>query len=144
MPEIIINLSQRGGSHCRPLLAMLNREIGHDFIAKSGNRCLKLSTLLNWLELQVNSIVDLKKYWIGTNIHNNISILELVPLGYRPWTVEEQEAHYAKTGTYGACYSPVITDTLSVITEIVFESQKQEVQKQLIECALRIINKIKK
>ena len=84
MKDVIINLSQRGGSHLRPLMAFLNRQFPQgDFKAKSGNICLKLTSILDWLNNQVKTKNDLSKYWYGTNRHNQIQLIDLVPIGFK-------------------------------------------------------------
>ena len=84
MKDIIINLSQRGGSHLRPLMAVLNRQFPQgDFKAKSGNICLRLETLLIWLNNEVKTKNDVYKYWHGTNRHNQIQLIDLVPIGFK-------------------------------------------------------------
>lgn len=79
MNRVIINLSQRGGSHCRPMLAMLNRELPETLTwrAKSGNKCVDATDLLNWVVAQHKQGV---MWWNGTNKHNQVMLLgEILP-----------------------------------------------------------------
>lgn len=124
--DVIINLSQRGGKHCRPLIHMLNREVGHDFIAKSGNECLKLSTLLEWIDKQVTCKKDLLKYWNGTCMHNQICMYELIPVDLN------------------RIRKPVLTDRVSSICNIVWEHDRETVKQVTKELALRIIDRVSK
>lgn len=130
--DVIINLSQRGGSHLRPLMALLNRKFPQgDFKAKSGNVCLKLSTLLTWLNSQVKTVADLQKYWNGTNIHNQVSIGELLPIGW------ERVA--------GKGWQPIKKDGKeSLICRLVWEEDKATVQSAMNDLVDILIQKVVK
>ena len=128
MNDIIINLSQRGGSHLRPLMALLNREFPQgDFKAKSGNICLRLETLLTWLNNQVKTKNDLSKYWYGTNRHNTILLIDLVPIGFKKIV---------------GGWELIKTDKPSLLCGLVWDSDKATVQAAMDAMATFLIKKV--
>ena len=128
MNDIIINLSQRGGSHLRPLMALLNREFPQgDFKAKSGNICLRLETLLTWLNNQVKTKNDLSKYWYGTNRHNTILLIDLVPIGFKKIV---------------GGWELIKTDKPSLLCGLVWDSDKAAVQAAMDAMAAFLIKKV--
>ena len=128
MKDIIINLSQRGGSHLRPLMAVLNRVFPQgDFKAKSGNICLKLSTLLTWLNNEVSIKNDVYKYWYGTNKHNQILLTDLVPIGFK--------------NVVGG-WQLVKTEKPSILCGLVWDADKATVQAAMDAMATFLIKKV--
>ena len=128
MKDIIINLSQRGGSHLRPLMAVLNREFPQgDFKAKSGNICLKLTSILTWLNKEVTTKNDVYKYWHGTNRHNQIQLIDLLPIGFKK--------------VVGG-WELIKTDKPRLLCGLVWESDKAAVQAAMDAMADFLIKKV--
>ena len=130
MKEVIFNLSQRGGSHLRPLVAFLNREFPQgDFKAKSGNICLKLSTLLTWLNNEIKTVSDFQKNWDGTNLHNQVGVCELIPIGWERVAGKWQPKKIEKT---------------SILCGLVWDADKEAVQGAMDALADFLIKKVSK
>ena len=128
MKDIIFNLSQRGGSHLRPLMALLNREFPQgDFKAKSGNICLKLTSVLTWLNNEVKTKDDIHKYWNGTNSHNQVGVCELLPIGWERVAGKWQPKKIEKT---------------SLLCGLVWDSDKDAVQAAMDAMADFLIKKV--
>ena len=128
MLDVIINLSQRGGSHLRPLMALLNRQFPQgDFKAKSGNICLKLTSILDWLNNEVKTKNDLSKYWYGTNRHNTILLTDIVPIGFKKIV---------------GGWELIKTDKTSLLCGLVWDSDKATVQAAMDAMATFLIKKV--
>ena len=128
MKDVIINLSQRGGSHLRPLMALLNREFPQgDFKAKSGNICLKLTSILDWLNKEVSTKNDLSKYWYGTNKHNQVLLIDIVPIGFKKVVGGWELIKIEKT---------------SLLCGLVWDSDKAAVQAAMDAMATFLIKKV--
>ena len=128
MKDVIINLSQRGGSHLRPLMALLNRQFPQgDFKAKSGNICLKLTSILDWLNKEVTTKNDLSKYWYGTNRHNQVLLIDIVPIGFRK--------------VVGG-WELIKTDKQSLLCGLVWDADKATVQATMDAMADFLIKKV--
>lgn len=128
MKDIIINLSQRGGSHLRPLMALLNRQFPQgDFKAKSGNICLKLTSILTWLNNQVKTKNDLSKYWHGTNKHNQVLLTDIVPIGFKKIV---------------GGWELIKTDKPSLLCGLVWDADKDTVQATMDAMADFLIKKV--
>lgn len=128
MLDVIINLSQRGGSHLRPLMALLNRQFPQgDFKAKSGNICLKLTSILGWLNNEVSTKNDLYKYWYGTNKHNTILLTDIVPIGFKKIV---------------GGWELIKTDKPSLLCGLVWDADKAAVQATMDAMADFLIKKV--
>ena len=128
MKDVIFNLSQRGGSHLRPLMALLNRTFPQgDFKAKSGNICLKLSTILTWLNNEIKTVSDFQKHWDGTNLHNQVGVCELLPIGWERIAGKWQPKKIEKT---------------SLLCGLVWDSDKDAVQAAMDAMADFLIKKV--
>ena len=128
MKDIVINLSQRGGSHLRPLMALLNREFPQgDFKAKSGNICLKLTSILTWLNNQVKTKNDVYKCWNGTNRHNQILLTDIVPIGFK---------------RIPGGWEFIKTEKTSLLCGLVWDADKDSVQAAMDAMATFLIKKV--
>lgn len=128
MKEVIFNLSQRGGSHLRPLMALLSREFPQgDFKAKSGNICLKLTSILSWLNREIGIVSDFQKNWSGTNPHNQVGVCEILPIGWERVAGKWQPKKIKKT---------------SLLCGLVWDSDKDAVQAAMDEMATFLIKKV--